>query len=268
MYHVLSEIIQFTLASQSQARRHLVFCQRYYNLIFGRPWQETMRKGTMKKRLTLATLALLTALLVLLFTATSAFAHEKRHVGNYTFVVGFLDEPAYANFKNGLDLTICNGAECNYTVEEGSRVVSNPVNDAQKTLKAEVSMGGSAPIALTLDAAWRAPGKYEAYFQPTKTGAYTFHIFGTLDNNKIDEKFTSSPTGFSAVEQVQAYPSVSSASPVSSDSTAGTAMILGIVGTVLGALGLAVAGFVLVRKPKLAQASDTGTKAPAESLGG
>jgi hypothetical protein len=61
-------------------------------------------------------MALLATLLGVVLIATPALAHEKRHVGNYTFVVGFLDEPAYANVKNSLDFTICNGSDCNYTV--------------------------------------------------------------------------------------------------------------------------------------------------------
>ena len=230
----------------------------------------------MKKHFTLATLALLTALLVLLFTTTSALAHERRHVGQYTFIVGFLDEPAYVNVKNSLDLTICNDADCNSTVQNGTNVLSNPVKDADKTLKVEVSMGGSAPLPLALRPRFRADGKYNAYFQPTKAGDYTFHIFGTLDNNKIDEKFTSRPTGFSAVEKVKTYPSDDPAAAVtalnnqvqSAQNTATTATTFGIIGTVLGLLGLVVAGFALARRPKLAGASDTSTKAPAESLGG
>src|SRR2546429_7116150 len=135
----------------------------------------------MKKRFTFGSLALLTALLGVVLTTSPALAHEKRHVGNYTFVVGFRDEPAYANVKNSLDLTICNGSDCNYTVQNGMRVLSNPVNDADKTLKVEVSTSSSAPLALTLEPRWANPGKYNAYFLPTKVGDYVFHIFGTLN---------------------------------------------------------------------------------------
>jgi hypothetical protein len=239
-----------------------------------------MGKGIMiKKRFTLAGMALLAALLAVVLTTASALAHEKRHVGDYTFVVGFLDEPAYANVKNSLDLTICNGSDCNYTVQDAAKVLSNPINDADKTLKIEVSTGGSAPLALTLEPRWANPGKYNAYFLPTKTGDYTFHIFGTLNNNSIDEKFTSSPTGFSAVEQVQTYPSTS-ADASNADVTAlksqvqnvqnsaTTATTVGIVGAVLGVLGLIVAGFALARKPKFAGVSSPETKTPSESLRG
>jgi hypothetical protein len=233
----------------------------------------------MKKRFTMASVALLAALLGVVLTTVPALAHEKRHVGNYTFVVGFLDEPAYANVKNSLDLTICNGSDCNYTVQDAAKVLSNPVNDADKTLKVEVSTGGSAPLALTLEPRWANPGKYNAYFLPTKVGDYTFHIFGTLNNNSIDEKFTSSPTGFSAVEQVQAYPSTSAnasnadiaalkSQVQSTQNSAITAVTIGAIGAVLGVLGLLTAGLVLARKPKSAAASEKETNTPSESLRG
>ncbi len=230
----------------------------------------------MKKRFTFGSLALLVALLAVVLTTSAAFAHEKRHVGNYTFVVGFLDEPAYANVKNSLDLTICNGSDCNYTVQDGVKVLSNPVNDAYKTLKVEVSTGGSAPLALALKPRWANPGKYNAYFLPTKVGDYTFHIFGTLDNKSIDEKFTSSPTGFNAVEQVPSYPSNSVNADItalksqvqSAQNAATMATTVGIIGLVFGALGLLVAGWAIARKPKLTEASAVQAKTLSESLRG
>src|SRR5437899_4850803 len=84
------------------------------------------REFLMKKKLYVGVLGCLVALCALLLTTQSALAHEKRHVGKYTFVVGFLDEPAYANIKNGLDLTICTGDACTYSVPDGQKVVSNP----------------------------------------------------------------------------------------------------------------------------------------------
>jgi hypothetical protein len=200
----------------------------------------------------------------------------------YLFVVGFLDEPAYASVKNSLDLTLCNGKECNYTVTDGQRVVSNPVNDAEKTLQLEVSVGGSAPLALALEPRWANPGKYNAFFMPTKTGDYTFHIHGTLNGDTIDEKFTSSPTGFGSVEAVKVYPATTT-DPSQQNNTqiaslqdqvksaqenAHTATTIGIVGIVVGVLGLLAAGFALAHRPRMHTASAQETQAPAESLRG
>ncbi|MGH2723926.1 MAG: hypothetical protein ACRDI0_06605 [Actinomycetota bacterium] len=38
--------------------------------------------------------------------AAPAAAHESRQVGDYEFVVGWYDEPAFANAKNGPEVTI------------------------------------------------------------------------------------------------------------------------------------------------------------------
>jgi hypothetical protein len=213
----------------------------------------------MKKRRLLLLLSPLFALLAFFGVTGVASAHEVRPVGPYTFVVGFLNEPAYVNLQNSLDLTICKGAKCEYTVQDGSRVVANPVNDAEKTLKVEVSFGGNAPLALDIAPRYANPGKYTGYFQPTQTGAYTFHIYGTLEANKIDEKFTSSPNGFGEVETLTAYPAAGSQATTPANANlqsqllqtqdaANRATTFGVIGGILGLLGIVVAGLVLVRR--------------------
>jgi hypothetical protein len=231
----------------------------------------------MKKRLFCRSgVALIIALALVTIVASPTFAHEKRQVGKYTFVVGFLNEPAYVNQLNSLDLTVCLGTSCNYTVQDGSRVVSNPVNDLEKTLKVEVSTGAHAPIPLTIDARYGNPGKYTGYFEPTTTGNYTFHIYGTIGTDKIDEKFTSSPTGFGAVEEMTAYPAAQTqGAPAASDNAlqsqlvaaqnaASTATTIGIVGAILGVLGIVLAGVSLARRPK--SAVEAAKPEPVESL--
>jgi hypothetical protein len=220
----------------------------------------------MKRRISLVGIALVTALLISLCVVSLASAHEVRHVGPYTFVVGFLNEPAYAGQENSIDLTICNGAQCNYTVQNGQRVVANPVQNAEQTLKAEVSQGGVAPLALPLEARYANPGKYASYFIPSKVGTYTFHIFGTLPGMKIDEKFTSGPDTFSDTQQIQVYPSVTTqASGAASNSPA---MALGIAGLVAGVLGLVAGGFALTRKPQRTEAAQPVDQSKIDSLRG
>ncbi|MBE3559437.1 MAG: hypothetical protein IMW89_09445 [Ktedonobacteraceae bacterium] len=238
----------------------------------------------MKRKIAFGLIGLIVALLALTLTTTPAFAHEKRHVGNYTFVVGFLNEPAYLNQLNSIDFTVCQGSDCTYTVKDGQRVLSNPVQDAEKTLKAEVSMGGSAPLALPLKPRYGNPGKYSSYFLPTKTGAYTFHIFGTLNGQNIDEKFTSGPNTFGEVEPLNTYPAVASQAQSGDNNnaaalrqqvqaardSANTATIFGIAGSLLGIVGLGTAIFALTRKPSAATAgaASAAEKTPTDSLRG
>ncbi|MBN9392242.1 MAG: hypothetical protein J0I20_29665 [Chloroflexi bacterium] len=129
----------------------------------------------------------------------AALAHETRDVdgGKYQLRVGFIDEPAYQGLQNGLELTVCNG-QCS-TKPDSNGVLANGVTGAFDTLKAEVIYGPST-MPLTLVAVPYQPGKYDAMFVPTRTGNYTFHISGTLNSDKIDERFTSSPDTFDSVQ--------------------------------------------------------------------
>jgi hypothetical protein len=123
--------------------------------------------------------------------AAPASAHERRTVGAYTFVVGWLDEPSYVGLLNGLDLTVTETAS------------TKAVEGLEKTLKVEIiSGGGAATLPLTLESRFGLPGKYQAQVLPTKTGDYTFHITGTAGTQKVDERFESGPGRFGGIEDL------------------------------------------------------------------
>jgi len=227
----------------------------------------------MKRYFRLAGIALTITFLIFISTTSNVSAHERRQVGQYAFVVGFLNEPAYAGQANRIDLTICNGNQCNYTVQDGLRVLSNPVKDAEKTLKAEVSQGSAAPLALPLEPRYANPGKYASYFLPSKVGTYIFHVFGTLGGKQIDEKFTSGPNTFGDPEQIRAYPPVTTQTTEAtqiqaSQNSANMATTLGIIGIILGALGLAAGGLALARRPRGAVVTEPASKPAVENLRG
>jgi hypothetical protein len=131
------------------------------------------------------------------FSGTAA-AHERRTVGPYQFVVGFISEPAFAGTPNGLDLRISD-----------TRVTpAKAVEGLEKTLTADVQSGGLAPLPLTVSARFGAPGAYNGHFVPTAKGTYVFHIKGRIDTLDVDEKFESGPGRFNDVESTTAlqYP--------------------------------------------------------------
>ena len=137
----------------------------------------------------LATMATF-AIVVSSFAMTSniALGHEHRTIGPYTFVVGWINEPAYVNAANGLSLDV---------TETSS---STPVEGLATTLQAEVIVGGGAKkLSLDLATDEESPGHYAGSFIPTKTGDYIFHIFGTAGSTKIDERFESGPNTFDGV---------------------------------------------------------------------
>ena len=125
--------------------------------------------------------------------ASPAAAHERRTVGPYTFVVGWLTEPSYVNQLNGLDLTVTETA------------TTKPVEGLEKTLKAEaITGGGASKQPLTVAARFGLPGKYQGQLLPTRVGDYTFHVFGTVGTTTVDEKFESGPNRFGAIEDTAA----------------------------------------------------------------
>jgi hypothetical protein len=132
--------------------------------------------------------------------AAPASAHEERKVGRYRFTVGFGDEPAYAGEKNSVILLLADDKD-------------KPVTDLSDTLKVAVSTADAQPMELAVEPNFEigefgTPGDYRAWFIPTAPGRYTLHFTGTIKGQKVDQSFTSSPTGFDEVQdpaQVQ-YP--------------------------------------------------------------
>src|SRR5206468_3833028 len=100
-----------------------------------------------------------------------ASAHEIRNVGKYRFTVGFGVEPAYLDQKNFIQFFLAD------------RATGRPITDLGDSLKVEVAYGGQG-LKLALEPAFDpdtglgTPGEYDAFFFPTATGKYTFHLTG------------------------------------------------------------------------------------------
>jgi hypothetical protein len=135
-----------------------------------------------------AVAAVVMAVLLVPLPAAPAAAHGEHKVANYTFVVGFGTEPAYAGETNSVQLIISNNGQ--------------PVTNV-KGLKAAVSTGDAEPKEMALEPyfgqGWGEQGDYRAFFVPTTPGAYTFKVTGTLGGKKIDRSFTSGKDGFDEV---------------------------------------------------------------------
>jgi hypothetical protein len=133
-----------------------------------------------------------------IFYGGTAAAHERRTVGPYQLVVGWLDEPAYVGLMNSLDLRVTD-----------TRVTpAKAVEGLEKTLTVDLQTGGLAPLPLTVTARFGAPGAYNGYAMPTATGTYIFTIRGKIESLDINEKFESGPGRFGDIEATTAlqYP--------------------------------------------------------------
>jgi hypothetical protein len=130
--------------------------------------------------------------------AGTAAAHERRMVGPYQFVVGWLTEPAYVGLVNSLDMRISD-----------TRVTpAKAVEGLEKTLTVDLQTGGLGSLPLTVTARFGTPGAYNGYVMPTATGTYIFTIKGKIDTLDVNEKFESGPGRFGDIESTTAlqYP--------------------------------------------------------------
>jgi hypothetical protein len=198
----------------------------------------------------ITTLAVLAGALLLGGTAS---AHERRNVGPFSFVVGWVNEPALLNQPNSVDLRITKTAD------------SSPVIGAEKSLKVEIQADGQK-LATDLTPRFNMPGAYNANITPTKTGAFTFVFSGTIDGTAINETFKAGQGTFGLIEEPKAFPQ---ALPVIQDvaksidalkegagTTSGsdssksndTALIIAIVSLIVGGAGLATGVYGLSKR--------------------
>jgi len=128
-------------------------------------------------------------------TSPGAWAHEHRTVGGVQMTVGWGDEPTYTGIKNSVQLILQDKTD-------------KPITDLVDTLKVEVRFGSQSFGPLDLERAFGKtfgrPGDYRAQIVPTRPGTYSFHFIGSVDNQKVDETFTSSDTTFDNVQDASA----------------------------------------------------------------
>ena len=204
-----------------------------------------------RKRLPRIVIAGIVALFLATGLLSTASAHETREVeGEFQFVVGFMNEPAYVNEINGLDLRISylNGGGDSQDEQEGDDHDDNgdshpsdaaPVENAEATLRVQVQYGDETR-ELDLRGVWGQPGHYTADVIPTQTGTYNFQIVGEIDGVEVNEIFRGSPDTFSEVESRDALEFPEEVPQTADDTDQATAF--GIAGVVAGLLGLLAGG--------------------------
>lgn len=184
---------------------------------------------------------ILATLATLSLAVGAAAAHEGRPVGDYRFVVGWLEEPAYEGVKNAVSVQISKvlpgeamedmetdedkesaghhgngegdsdegeGHHDNGDEDSGGTDGSDgmegmyhggeamPVEGLEGSIQVEVTHAptGTSRVQELL-AVFGEPGHYVAVMIPTAAGVYEFRVFGTIEGTSIDETFVSKGGG-------------------------------------------------------------------------
>ena len=136
-------------------------------------------------------------------TVGTALAHEGREVGDYNINIGWINEPAYEGFINGVELRVTRVMEGGDDHHGDSTAVADDhhgdsaaVKGLENTLQVEVTYvptGASRVVNLSADV--YEPGRYTADLLPTTPGVYQFRVFGAIEGMQIDETFASKGGG-------------------------------------------------------------------------
>ena len=133
----------------------------------------------------------LTVFILLLFAGISfsvnAQPYESRTVGDYDITIGWRVEPAYVGIFNGPEFWVKKHAD------------GSPVTGAESMLHMLVHLGDQQKV-VQFAPVENDPGHYSADLIPTRPGDYTFHLFGTINGQDVDEQFTSADGLFASVD--------------------------------------------------------------------
>jgi hypothetical protein len=194
---------------------------------------------TLKKFKYYSLVMILTAVsLFLLATPHQTLAHTRVEVGDYVLIVGWQEEPVIVGERNAI-------------VVEVHRLVANsdneaPVDGVESTLDLELIYAGNK-FRANINPTERA-GVYTAEVYPTVRGQYTVRLFGSIEGTEIDE--TLNPEEVSSASRLQ-FPEAEP-DPFTLQSRidaleaelrmsrlfAYAGVLIGLVGTILGAVGI------------------------------
>ncbi len=177
-----------------------------------------------------------TLLLVALFVVPgTALAHERRTIANgkYDVVVGWEDEPAYADMKNGAGIRVMLAG------------TNTPVTGAEKTMKLAIRQGANTKN-FPLEPVFGQDGYYVADIVPTRVGDYQWIFTGSINSDPVNETFDTADGKFDGVQAADALqfplplldPAQSGAAIQAAQSDAQSARTLAYVGIVVGVLGV------------------------------
>lgn len=189
----------------------------------------------MKHKSIHSSIALVALLVIAVLTHGTAFAHERVVIGDYVFVLGWLEEPPVVGLKNSAWIQITRESD------------GSTVNNAEATLTAQIRAGDRSKDLL-LRPAPGEPGTYLGDFIPTRRGTYTLIINGALGdqsieiNSEIEEVFPADvlefPEASTSIDELQQSIDALRGDVNSARTFGVAALALGAIGLVLAAIGL------------------------------
>lgn len=134
----------------------------------------------MKKLLSIMSFIVLSTFVTLSLTSGIALAHERRDVGKYQLVVGWITEPALEGQKNGADFRVTN------------LETQQPVEGVEQTVQLEIThVATGVSKVFNLRTIFRDPGHYTTDLILTASGVYRMRFFGTIEGTQVNETFSS-----------------------------------------------------------------------------
>jgi hypothetical protein len=213
------------------------------------------------------------AVLLAALTAVPASAHADEKAGEYTFVIGFGTEPAYAGQPNSMQVIISRNGK---PVTDLAGKVDGLMGHAYFGRKADPKFENAMmPLEPHFGDGWGTPGDYRSFFVPTQAGGYTFVLKGKLGDQKINLAVPSGPETFGDVNDPAkaAFPAVkdpttaqlaqrldresarltastaaAAAAQRDAEEAASQARMLAFGGLLVGLVGLVVAGLAWGRR--------------------
>jgi hypothetical protein len=165
----------------------------------------------------------------------AVFAHERVVIGDYVFVLGWLDEPPVVGLKNSAWIQITRESD------------GSAVTDAEATLTAQIRAGDRSKDLL-LRPSPDDPGVYLGDFIPTRRGTYALIINGAIGdqtieiNSEIEEVFPADvlefPEAPAPVAELQQSIDALRGEVNSARTFGVAALALAAIGLVLAAIGL------------------------------
>ena len=164
------------------------------------------------------------------FALATSFAVASAHyvftAGNYRIAIGWQNEPSsgtdtYVGAQNAIQVFIDIASATNLKgipVNTLNQDCTHPDFQVTVTVGTTTSSPFCPALAYDPDTGNGRQDEYDYPVIPTVVGAYTFHIFGSINGTPIDTKVTSGPTTFdsiadsSSVEFPVAVPAVAAVS--------------------------------------------------------